>query len=233
MCAAVARKEITLSQDRVGDSNLAASLEEMNAMQVDILKEIANIGAGHASSALSMMLEMRVEQQIPEVSLVRLEDMTELLGGAERPVVGVGIVVSGDIAGYLLMLLDIGQAEKVVQAIRGQPAETNEYGEPFSMLDRSALQETLNIMAGSYLTALSEMTGLMGIPSTPDLALDMLGSVLSQPIAAAGESSDYVLYFRSGLFSSLSDDIGTFSGDLLLVPDKESYTTLLKSLGCE
>ena len=67
----------------------------------------------------------------------------------------------------------------------------------------------------------------------PDLALDMLGSVLSQPIAAAGESSDYVLYFRSGLFSSLSDDIGTFSGDLLLVPDKESYTTLLKSLGCE
>ncbi|MBR4952921.1 MAG: chemotaxis protein CheC [Oscillospiraceae bacterium] len=203
----------------------------MDAMQLDILREIANIGAGHASSALSMMMEMPVEQRVPDVMLVRLEDLNDVLGGAERPVVGVSVSISGDIQGFLLMVLDIEQAKQVVEAIRYQPVET-ENGELFSFIDRSALKETLNIMAGSYLTAISELTGLSGVPSTPDLALDMLGSVLSMPLALAGESSDFVLYFRSGLFGGKREDPSVFSGDLLLVPDRNSYAALLESLGC-
>ena len=105
----------------------------MDAMQLDILREIANIGAGHASSALSMMMEMPVEQRVPDVMLVRLEDLNDVLGGAERPVVGVSVSISGDIQGFLLMVLDIEQAKQVVEAIRYQSVET-ENGELFSFI---------------------------------------------------------------------------------------------------
>ncbi len=214
---------------------MSGNSEHMDNMQADILREIANIGAGHASTALSMMLETTIEQTIPEVSLVALGDMIDLLGGAERVVVGVSVVVSGDIEGFLIMLLDVERAKEMIQAIRNQPPELDENGELFSYLDRSALKETLNIMAGSYLTAIAQLTNLDGIPSPPSIAVDMLGAILSQPLAAAGESSDFVLYFKSGLFGrKIESDSGSdrFAGDLLLVPNKKSYQTLLNSLGC-
>jgi chemotaxis protein CheC len=207
---------------------LNSQIEDFNAMQQDIFREIANIGAGHASSALSMLLECAVEQDVPEVKLVPLGDMIDILGGAEREVVSVAMEVSGSISGYLLAILDFEQAKHIIETIRNQPLEKPTAGFPFSPIDESALKEAVNITGGSYLTAISQMTGLNLYPTSPTATLDMLGAVLSVALVQAGLDGDYVLYFKSGLFSSEQ----SFTGDLLLIPDQESYGTLLRSLGC-
>lgn len=202
--------------------------ENMDILKKDVFREIANIGAGHASNALSMLLECPVKQNIPEVQLVHLEDMTELLGGPERIVVGVGMHISGSIRGYLLAILDFPQAENMVEMVRNQPLEKAPEGLPFSPMDESALKESVNIIGGSYLTAISQMTGLEIIPTAPFATLDMLGAILNLALVQAGQESDTVMYFKSGLFSSEAG----FAGDLLLIPDQQSYQILLQSLGC-
>lgn len=202
--------------------------ENIDNEKQDVFREIANIGSGHASSALSMLLEVPVKQNVPEIQLVRLGDMTDLMGGAERIVVSVGLHISGSIEGYLLAILDFPQAEHMIEMIRHQPLEQATDGMPFSKMDESALKEAVNIMGGSYLTAISDMTGLDLIPTTPFATLDMLGAVLNIALVQAGQESDFVLYFKSGLFNSEKD----FEGDLLLIPDRKSYKMLLQSLGC-
>lgn len=201
---------------------------KMDAMQQDIFREIANIGAGHASSALSMMLECPVEQDIPEVQLVPLGDMMDLLGGAERVVVGVAMQVSGDMSGYLLAIMDAPEAQHVIEVMRGQPLEKPPEGAMFSEMDESALKEAVNIMGGSYLTAICQMTGLEMFLTSPYASMDMLGAILSIALVQAGQSGDYVLYIKSGLFGAAKQ----FAGDLLLIPSEESSRTMLQSLGC-
>lgn len=202
--------------------------EIIDTAKKDVFREIANIGAGHASSALSMLLECPVKQTVPDVQLVQLCDMTDLLGGAERVVVSVGMHISGSVEGYLLAILDFPQAQHMIELIRCQPLEKAPDGMIFSPMDESALKEAVNIMGGSYLTAISQMTGLELFPTAPFAAMDMLGAVLSLALVQAGQESDYVLYFKSGLFSGE----GSFAGDLILVPDQKSDQTLLRSLGC-
>lgn len=202
--------------------------EIIDTAKKDVFREIANIGAGHASSALSMLMECPVKQTVPDVQLVQLCDMTDLLGGAERVVVSVGMYISGSVEGYLLAIIDFPQAQHMIEVIRNQPLETVPDGMIFSPMDESALKEAVNIMGGSYLTAISQMTGLDLFPTAPFAAMDMLGAVLSLALVQAGQESDYVLYFKSGLFAGG----GSFAGDLILVPDRKSYKTLLRSLGC-
>ena len=210
-----------------GDGQLEKS-EEFDAAKQDILREIANIGAGHASSALSMLLESPVKQDVPEVKLVPLDALTEMLGGAERVVVSVAMQLSGSIEGYLMAVLDFDQAGHIVELIRSQPLEPAGEGLFFSPMDESALKEAINITGGSYLTAISQMTGLELVPTAPYATLDMLGAVLSIALVQAGLEGDSVLYFKSGLFNREKN----VSGDLLLIPDQKSYRTLLQSLGC-
>ena len=202
--------------------------EEFDAAKQDILREIANIGAGHASSALSMLLESPVKQDVPEVKLVPLDVLTEMLGGAERVVVGVAMQISGSIDGYLMAILDLKQAGRIVELIRSQPLEPAAEGTLFSPMDESALKEAINITGGSYLTAISQMTGLELIPSAPYSTFDMLGAILNIALVQAGLEGDSVLYFKSGLFNREKN----ISGDLLLIPNQKSYRTLLQSLGC-
>ena len=202
--------------------------DELDAMKQDVFREIANIGAGHASSALSMLMECPVEQDVPEVKLVPLGDMIDMLGGAERVVVSVAMQVSGSVDGYLLSILDFQQAQHIIEMIRNQPLEKAPEGSIFSLMDESALKEAVNITGGSYLTAISQMTGLDLFPTSPFATMDMLGAVLSVALVQAGLDGDYVLYFKSGLFSNEQG----FAEDLLLIPDQKSYQILLQSLGC-
>lgn len=201
---------------------------KFDVMQQDVLREIANIGAGHASSALSMLLESPIKQDVPEVRLIPLGNLMDALGGAERIVVSVVMQVSGNIEGYLMAIMDFTQAKHMIELIRNQPLEQAPEGAVFSPIDESALKEVINITGGSYLTAISQMTGLELVPTTPYSTMDMLGAVLNIALVQAGAEGNDVLYFKSGLFNSKKG----FSGDLLLIPNQKSYQTLLKSLGC-
>lgn len=195
----------------------------------DVLREIANIGAGHAATALAALLDRQIVQSVPDVMLIPLGDMPDQLGGAEKLVVGGLLEISGDIAGFFMIILELAQADKIISMMLGKKVRQKQPGTTrrFSSIEKSVISETVNILGGSYLTAISEMTGLNAQPSTPYLCVDMVGAVLSVAITEAGKTGDFAIFFKSELCNEQERIIG----DLFLIPDKSSCDKILGSLG--
>jgi chemotaxis protein CheC len=195
----------------------------------DVLREIANIGAGHAATALASLLERPIVQSVPNVMLIPLSDMPAQLGGAEKIVVGGLLDISGDISGFFMIVLEFAQADKIISMMLGKKVREKKADSirRFSALEKSVISETVNILGGSYMTAISEMTNLRASSSTPYLCIDMVGAVLSVAIAEAGKSGDFAIFFQSELFNETERIIG----DIFLIPDKISCDKILESLG--
>jgi chemotaxis protein CheC len=195
----------------------------------DVLKEIANIGAGHAATALAALLERTIVQSVPDVMLIPLGDMPERLGGAEKLVVAGLLDITGDIAGFFMIVLELEQADKLISMMLGKkkrPAQPDAIRK-YNAIEKSVIAETVNILGGSYLTAISELTNLHAYPSTPYLCADMVGAVLNIAIAEAGKTGDFAIFFQSELFNEKERIIG----DIFLIPDQSSCDKILQSLG--
>lgn len=199
-------------------------ISELSGFHLDVLKEIGNIGAGNAATALAKMLDKKIDMKVPQIKVMNLSEVSDVLGGAETEVVGILVGVRGDINGMMMFILDLNSSRLLVNILMGKPTKSDlEYDE----LTLSALKEIGNILAGSYLSALSNMTNLTIVPSVPDLAIDMAGAILSVPAIEFGKTSDYVLYIEN----EFTDGLDSVIGDLFLVPDESSYSTLLRALG--
>jgi chemotaxis protein CheC len=196
----------------------------LNAFHLDILKEIGNIGAGNAATALAKLLDKKVDMKVPQIRIMGFSDVNEVLGGAETPVVGILLGVLGDITGYILFVLEQDAASLLVNILMGNPLHQEmEYTE----ITLSALKEVGNILTGSYLSALSTLTGLRIMPDVPALAIDMAGAIMSVPAIELGKSTDTVLYIETEFIQGTDRVIG----DFFLVPDADSYVRLLNTLG--
>lgn len=197
------------------------TLENMSTTYYDVLKELGNIGAGNATTALAQMLQCKVDMKVPQVKVLDFKDVGALLGGEEQEMAGVYLAVDGDITGSILFLVKKDIALHLVKKLMGDMA-SNEFGE----MERSAMKEISNIITGSYLNALSTMTNLTIFPSVPDLAIDMAGAILSVPAIEFGIMGDRILLIQS----QISDDID-IDGFFIMIPDMESYSKILSSLG--
>lgn len=199
-------------------------ISSLNSFHLDVLREIGNIGAGNAATALAKLLDKKVDMKVPQIRIMGFSEVNEVLGGAETPVIGILLGVRGDITGYILFVLEQDAAKLLVNILMGKnPCEDMEYNE----ITLSALKEVGNILTGSYLSALSTLTGLRIMPDIPALAIDMAGAILSVPAIEMGKTTDTVLYIETEFIQGRDSVIG----DFFLVPDAESYTRLLKTLG--
>ena len=188
----------------------------------DVLKELANIGVGNALTSLSKMLnEEKVEMNVPEATLAPLQDIPDLLGGAEFPVAGIYIESHGDVGLTILFVLSMDSAYKLISTLLpGSQGELDEMG-------LSALLEVGNILTGSYLNALSMMTNSRMMPSPPKIAVDMSGAIISTVIAEARIVDDEVVILKTSL-NSLQSNI---SGHILILPDRGSLKKIFTLLG--
>ncbi|ABP66885.1 CheC, inhibitor of MCP methylation [Caldicellulosiruptor saccharolyticus DSM 8903] len=200
------------------------SSNEINEMYLDVLRELGNIGTGNAISALAMMIGRRIDMKVPVVKMVDLKEVPEILGGAEIPVVGILLNVEGDIDGFIMLVMSQASAHILVNMLLG--TSLNGYSE-FTDIEKSALTEIGNILAGAYLTALASLTGFKMIQSVPQLAEDMAGAILSFPAIQFGETGDTALYIETEIFESSSRIVA----DFFLIPTIESYQKMLKALG--
>ena len=199
-------------------------LSLLNSFHLDVLKEIGNIGAGNAATALAKLLNKKVEMKVPQIRIMGFSEVNEVLGGAETPVVGILLAVLGDISGNILFVLEQSAANTLVNILMSKkPDEEMEYNE----ITLSALKEIGNILTSSYLSALSALTGLTIKPDVPALAIDMAGAILSVPAIEFGKTTDTVLYIETEFIEGKDRVIG----DFFLVPDTESYIRLLDTLG--
>lgn len=158
--------------------------DSMDDLEFDVLTEIGNIGAGNATTALSQLINTRIDMRVPQVRLLSFAELAEIIGGAETLVAGILLNLEGDINGSMLFVLERNDAKMMVQQLTGfgQPGETE-----FTDLDKSALQEVGNIISGAYLSAISSMTNLTISVSVPSLAFDMAGAILSVPAIEFGK----------------------------------------------
>lgn len=203
---------------------MTISFDELNNMQLDVLKEIGNIGAGNAVTSLAKMIDKRVDMAVPKARILGFDKVSQILGGEEMLVVGILLNVSGDITGSIMFILDINAARQLVNILFGNKEATSL---DFDELELSALKEIGNILTASYLSALAGLTNLRIMPSVPELAIDMAGAILSVPAIEFGKVGDSVLYIET----EFSEGITKVFGDFLLIPDVESYEVLLKALG--
>ena len=197
------------------------SMESLTTQYFDVLKEIGNIGAGNATTALATMLQCKVDMKVPQVRMMEFKDVGALLGGEEQELAGAYLSVEGDITGSILFLVQKEVALHLVSKLMGGMG-----GDEFVEMERSAFKEISNIVTGSYLNALSTMTNMCIYPSIPDLAIDMAGAILSVPAIEFGIMGDKILLIQS----QISDEI-EMDGFFVMIPDMESYAKILRALG--
>jgi chemotaxis protein CheC len=201
-------------------------LASLNSLHFDILKEIGNIGAGNALTALAKLLGKKVDMKVPAVNLVEFKDIADFLGGPEQRVIGILIQIKGDLNGIMMFLLKDDSAFYLIKAIMMDLAP-EEVSDGFSELELSALKEIGNILASSYLGSLAELMHLNIVPSVPFLAIDMANAVLSVPAIEFGKVADRALFIESVFISEMND----ISGYFLLIPDLPSFERILSALG--
>ena len=199
------------------------SLDQVNDMYFDVLKEIGNIGAGNATTAISHMLNIKVDMEVPKVEFLTFQELPTAISAEEETVVGIYLEVESDIGGSMMFLLKMESARYLVNRLMGRP---DDYEEEFSEMDLSAIKEIGNIISGSYLSALSSMTNMVITASVPYLAIDMAGAILSVPAIQFGQYGDNALLIQT----EFGDDV-KIQGFFILMPDVESYDKILTSLG--
>lgn len=202
-------------------------LEKLEDSQFDVLKEIGNIGAGNATTALATMLNIKVDMSVPNVALLPFDNISSFIGSEEQTVVGILLEIQGDIDGMMMFLFDMKSAHHLVNSLMMRDVHQDENGmADFTEMEMSALNEIGNIVSGSYLSALSGLTGMKMVSSVPALSIDMLGALLSVPAIEFGKYGDKLLMIQSEFGE---DDFVT--GYFLLIPELESYDKILTSLG--
>ena len=203
-------------------------IDELNLspIQLDALREIGNVGAGNSATALSQIINKRIDMNVPKVALVPIEAVPDLVGGPDTIVVGVFLRVYGRAPGNILFLLPQKSAFYLVDTLMGREHGTTT---KLDFMDESALMEIGNILSGAYLNAFFNFTHISMLPSIPALAMDMAGAILNVILVQLGQMGDQALVIETEF---LAEDDG-INGHFFLVPDPGSLSILIKGVGVE
>lgn len=193
--------------------------------QLDALREVGNIGCGNAASALAQFLNRKIDMSVPSASIMNLNEITSLVGGKNQPVMGVLLKVMGEISGRFLLLIPKDTSIRLLRTlIPGSKTD-----DPLNMteLENSCMREVGNILAGAFLNALSVLTQKLILNSIPSMTFDMAGSMIDSIVADMSAVSDKVLMIETSFIESAED----LRIHILLLPQPDSLTKLLKSIG--
>jgi chemotaxis protein CheC len=197
----------------------------LKALQLDALREVANIGAGHAATALSQMINSTIMISVPTINVSRLEEVPPQVSAPEEPVAAVLMHMLGDLTGRTLLVFPkptaIRLAELMLKRPHGSSADLGE-------MEQSAIKEAGNILSSAYMNALSDFMGMMLLPSPPSLAVDMSTAVLTTAYLQFGSDRDYVFCVESEFY--MTDVNERLRGFFLLLPDPASLQAILRAV---
>ncbi|MGI6435406.1 MAG: chemotaxis protein CheC [Syntrophomonadaceae bacterium] len=201
-------------------------ISNLSSMQLDALREIGNIGAGNAATAMAELIKAKIDMNVPNVKILPFGDVPDLLGGADCHIIGIYLDVGGSVSSNILFILPIEQACLLVDLLMGKEVGESK-ADNLGEIELSAMREMGNIIAATYLNALAAFTGLTLRPSVPALAIDMAGAVLDAVLARFGEVADHVLLLET----CFKKDVHNVVGHFLLLPEPEALDTILSALG--
>ncbi|WP_214810839.1 chemotaxis protein CheC [Exiguobacterium sp. s127] len=211
----------------------------LNRMEQDIFKEVGNIGAAHAATALSTLLGQPVEIEVPSAELEHFSTIIDRVGGAEAYTAGALLRFTGDIKASLLFLMPLQDAEKLISQLMQQPfqffSEHHAIGvsawEEIGniLIGVSAWEEIGNILIGAYARAISDWLDLSVHVTVPASAFDMVGAILEVALLESTKFGNMAVYIDTRL-SSLGNDL---NGHLLLLPEADAFAAVFQRLGVE
>jgi chemotaxis protein CheC len=199
-------------------------VRDLKALQLDALREVANIGAGHAATALSQMTNRRVMISVPEINVARLEEVPDLIGDSQEVVAAVLMHMLGDLTGRTLLLFPEAVARRLCDMLLRRPLGTTK---AFDVIEQSCLKEAGNILSGAYMNALSEFMSMLLLPSVPSLVVDLSAAVLTTTYLNFGHDRDFVFCVETEL--QIDSEAG-LRGHFLLLPDLASLKAIFDAI---
>ena len=200
-------------------------VRDLKALQLDALCEVANIGAGHAATALSQLTKRKIMISVPQITVTPIEEVPKLVGDADAPVAAVLMHMLGDLTGRTLLMFPDPDARLLCDLLNMREiGSTTSFGE----LERSSLKEAANILGGAYLNALADFMGMMLMPSVPSLVIDLAGAVLTTAYLNFGHERDFVLCVQTDF--DFQDVRQTLTGQFLLLPDLASLRAIFDAI---
>ncbi|MFW5961908.1 MAG: chemotaxis protein CheC [bacterium] len=193
---------------------------ELDKNKKDILKEVANIGAGNAATAFSGMIGQEINMTVPQVELVDIQDLPAITGDEEEYIACIMINFSGEISGKILLVVDMENVEKMLKLIFA----TDEL--PGKEMQHSALNELGNILSGAYLKAINDFTDLDLDQSVPAMAYDMAGAVLSSSVIDYSQTEDFILLLETEFIAG-EEKLELY---YFFIPEKDSLDFLFQRL---
>ncbi len=200
-------------------------VRDLKELQLDALKEVANIGAGHAATALSQLTSRTIMIAVPEVNIRPLEEVPELLGRADEVIAAVLMHMMGDLTGRTLVLFPEPSAKALCDILfRKSPGTTTAFGS----MEQSGLKEAGNILASAYMNALSDFMGMMLVPSVPSLVIDLSAAILTTAYLNFGHDRDYVFCVETAF--RVEGATEPLRGHFLLLPDMPSLRAIFDAI---
>ena len=193
--------------------------------QLDALREVANIGAGHAATALSQMTGHTIMITVPKINVTRLEDVPAQLNSEDEPIAAVLMHMMGDLTGRTLLVFPQATAVRMAELMLRRPIGSSK---DLGVIEQSAIKEAGNILAGAYMNALSEFMGLMLLPSPPSLHIDMSAAILTTTHLQFGSDKDQVVSVETEFV--LKDAGEQLRGLFLRLPDAASLQAILRAV---
>jgi chemotaxis protein CheC len=199
-------------------------VRDLKTLQLDALKEVANIGAGHAATALSQLTNRRVMISVPRVNIARLEEVPELLGNPQEVVAAVLMHMLGDLTGRTLLLFPEFVARRLCDMLLRRAQGTTA---AFEAIEQSCMKEVGNILSGAYMNALSDFMGMLLLPSVPSLVVDLSAAVLTTTYLNFGHDRDFVFCVETQMTIDSEDGM---RGHFLLLPDMASLKAIFDAI---
>ncbi len=205
-----------------------ANMENLSQQHLDVLKEVGNIGAGNAATALSSLLGKKIDMSVPSIQIVDFNELMEYVGGPEQIIVSVFLRIQGEAPGSMFFVLSPEEATSLVEQLTGTSGD--DIGE--NDLAISAISEIGNILSGSYLSALSDFTSINLQPTVPNVTIDMAAAILMQGLLEISQESDHAIIIDT-MIEEEEQSNESVKGHFFLLPDPDSFDEIFKALGVE
>lgn len=191
-------------------------MEMLSPDKINALSAIVERALGEAAAVFSEMVNQEIQIDVPKVAMVPLKSIADEAGGPEHVGAGIYMGLAGDGNGHVILFFSEPSTYQLLDLIlEVEPGTTQSLGE----IELSALAELGNVTGSSFLNHLADQTNLELLPTTPAVALDMLGAILSSVLADLATSGSQALLvetkFRSG-------DKKSVSGYFFLLPQPQS-----------
>ncbi|MDY0408182.1 chemotaxis protein CheC [Virgibacillus soli] len=204
-------------------------LQNLTDLQMDVLREIGNVGAGNAATSMAKLMNKKVDMKVPAIKVIQFEEVMDLVGGPEKMIAAIIFRIQGEAPGTVFFILNQLEASVLVDQITNHAVALFDEYDQVNTMAISVLQEIGNILTGSYLSALSDFTGINMQPSVPYFGMDMASAILVEGLLTLANVSDYALIVDTQINGE--EDGTEVTGQFLLLPDPESFPKMFHSLG--